>query len=109
QTYALGCRDVITFNEFLRGVLQAQGKSKPLVHAPLWFCFPAARVMGWFLKNPPVTIDNLIGLKQMKAPDISPAERDFGFAPLSFAEGLHKPFAATGDTAPVLAADGGRN
>jgi nucleoside-diphosphate-sugar epimerase len=100
QTYPLGCRDVVDFNEFLRGVLRAQGKSKPLFHVPLWICFPAARVMGWVLKNPPVTVDNLVGLKQMQAPDISAAERDFGFAPLTFAEGLHQTF-QTEETAVV--------
>jgi nucleoside-diphosphate-sugar epimerase len=95
KTYALGCRDVITFNDFLRGVLEMRGSRKPLVHVPFWVCFPAARVLGLFLKNPPVTVDNLVGLKQMTAPDISAAERDFGFAPLTFREGLGRTFAAT--------------
>ena len=99
QTYALGCRDVITLNDFLRGVLHAQGKNKPFLHFPLWFCFPAARVMGLFLKNPPVTIDNLVGLKQMKAPDISAAENDLGFAPATFMEGLQRTFPRPGAAA----------
>jgi NADH dehydrogenase len=93
QTYALGCRDAITFNDFLRGVLRAQGKRKLLLHVPFWFCFPAARVLGWVLKNPPVTVDNLVGLKQMKAPEITAAQNDFGFAPLTFADGLDRTFA----------------
>jgi NADH dehydrogenase len=92
QTYPLGCRNVITFNDFLRGVLRAQGKRKPLVHIPFWFCFPAARVLGLVLRNPPVTVDNLVGLRQMTAPEITAAQRDFGFAPLTFAEGLEKTF-----------------
>ncbi len=106
QTYSLGCRDVISFNDFLRGVLHAQGKSKPLMHVPMWICFPAARMMGWVLKNPPVTVDNLVGLKQMKAPDIAPAERDLGFAPSTFADGLARTFppATTESTTPVTAA-----
>jgi NADH dehydrogenase len=94
RTYALGCRDVITFNDFLRGVLRGQGKRKLLLHIPFWFCFPVARVLGLILKNPPVTVDNLVGLKQMKAPEIAAAERGFGFAPLTFAEGLERTFAA---------------
>jgi uncharacterized protein YbjT (DUF2867 family) len=68
RTYTLGCRDAITFNDFLRGVLRAQGKRKLLLHIPFWFCFPVARVLGLVLKNPPVTVDNLVGLKQMRAP-----------------------------------------
>jgi NADH dehydrogenase len=94
RTYALGCRDAITFNDFIRGVLRAQGKRKLLVHVPFWFCFPVARVLGLILKNPPVTVDNLVGLKQMKAPEITAAQEDFGFAPLSFVEGLERTFAA---------------
>jgi nucleoside-diphosphate-sugar epimerase len=94
QSYALGGGDVITFNDFLRGVLREQGLRKPLVHVPFWVCFPAARLLGLVLRNPPVTVDNLVGLKQMTAPDIEPARRDFGFAPPTFAERLHETFAA---------------
>jgi len=96
HTYALGGRDVITFNDFLREVLRAQGKRKPLVHVPLWVCFPAAHVLSFFLKNPPVTVDNLVGLRQMTAPDITAAERDFGFAPRTFAKGLQETFGQAG-------------
>jgi NADH dehydrogenase len=95
KTYALGCRDAITFNDFIRGVLRAQGRRKFLVHAPLWFCFPVARMLGFILKNPPVTVDNLVGIKQMAAPDIEAARRDFDFSPLTFADGLERTFAAT--------------
>jgi nucleoside-diphosphate-sugar epimerase len=96
RTYALGGADAISFNDFLRGVLQAQGRWKPLVHIPLWICFPAARVLSFFLKNPPLTVDNLLGLRQMTAPDITAAERDFGFAPRSFAEGCGQTFSHDG-------------
>jgi NADH dehydrogenase len=91
QTYTLG-GDVITFNDFLRGIIRAQGKAKPLLHIPLWFCFPVARVLSFLVKNPPVTVDNLVGLRQMAAPDITAARRDFGFAPRTFAEGLQQTF-----------------
>ncbi len=94
HTYTLGCADVITFNDFVRGFLQAQGKRKLLVHIPLWFCFPVARLLGLVLKNPPVTVDNLVGIKQMKAPEIDAARLAFGFTPLTFAEGLRRTFAA---------------
>jgi nucleoside-diphosphate-sugar epimerase len=92
RTYSLGGRDVVTFNDFLRRLMEAQGKPKPLVHLPLWFCFPAARVLSFFLKNPPVTVDNLVGLRQMAAPDIKAAASDFGFAPRPFADGLEEIF-----------------
>jgi NADH dehydrogenase len=101
QTYALGCRDAITFNDFLRGVARAQGKRKWLFHLPLFLCFPIARVLGLLLKNPPVTVDNLVGIKQMTAPDISAAQKDFGFAPLTFAEGLVRTFAERLSEAPA--------
>jgi NADH dehydrogenase len=101
QTYTLGCADVITFNDFVRGFLKAQGKRKLLVHIPLWFCFPVARALALVLKNPPVTVDNLVGIKQMKAPEIDPARRDFGFSPVTFEEGLRRTFAAT--AAPAAA------
>src|SRR5262249_21462626 len=92
RTYALGCRDAITFNDFIRSILRGLGRRKLRLHVPLWVCWPIARVLGWILKNPPVTVDNLVGIKQMKAPEITDAERDFGFAPLSFAEGIERTF-----------------
>jgi NADH dehydrogenase len=105
KTYAIGCQDVITFNDFIRGVLRAQGRRKLLVHVPFWFCFPVARVLGLVMKRPPVTVDNLVGLKQMKAPEIADARKDFGFAPLTFAEGLERTFAKQAEdlAAPRLA------
>jgi nucleoside-diphosphate-sugar epimerase len=105
QTYALGGRDAITFNHFLRGIIQAQGKRKPLVQIPLWICFPAARVLSLFLKNPPLTVDNLMGLRQLTAPAITAAERDFGFAPRIFAEGLKETFGQGGCPPVSLDAD----
>lgn len=105
-TYALGCEDAITFNDFIRGIGRAQGKRKRLLHAPLWFCFPIARLLGLILKNPPVTVDNLVGIKQMKAPDITPAKRDFGFSPLTFKEGLARTFATPLQEPVPLAIDG---
>jgi NADH dehydrogenase len=103
QTYTLGCSDAITFNDFVRGFLKAQGKRKVLVHVPLWFCFPVARVLGLVLKKPPVTVDNLVGIKQMKAPAIDAAQRDFGFAPVTFAEGLRRTFEAVHEPAAAPA------
>jgi NADH dehydrogenase len=107
KTYTLGCRDAITFNDFIRGVLRGQGKRKLLLHIPFWFCFPVARVLGLILKNPPVTVDNLVGLKQMKAPEIVAAQADFGFAPLTFAEGLQRTFAPTPPTPAPSSTKGG--
>ena len=92
HTYALGGAEVITFNDFLRGIVRAQRKRKPLVHVPFWVCFPAARVLSFFLKNPPLTVDNLLGLRQMTAPDITAAECDFRFVPRSFYQGLQETF-----------------
>lgn len=110
QTYALGSGDVITFNDFLRGMLREQGLRKPLLHVPFWVCFPAARLLGLVLQNPPVTVDNLVGLKQMKAPDIEPARRDFGFAPPTFAQRLHETFAvqAAGSESSLVGSAAGR-
>jgi NADH dehydrogenase len=101
HTYTLGCADVITFNDFVHGFLEAQGKRKLLLHIPLWLCFPVARLLGLFLKNPPVTVDNLVGIMQMQAPEIDAARLAFGFTPLTFAEGLRRTFAAGGSPTPV--------
>ena len=87
KKYDLGGLDGISFAEFIDGVGEALGKKRPQLRLPVPLCLGIARVLS-FAKNPPLTVDNIVGITQMSECDISKAQEDFGFLPLSFAEGI---------------------
>ncbi len=53
-----------------------------------------ARVLSALSRNPPLTPDNVRGIATARPVDISAAQRDFGFAPRGFAEGLRQALGA---------------
>ncbi len=93
RTYDLGGRDLVSYEDFLRLILQARGKKKFFVHIPLPVCYLLAATFS-VLKNPPFTRDNVLGLNQNQVCDITPARTDFGFNPVGLREGLVQTFAA---------------
>jgi hypothetical protein len=58
------------------------------LHLPVWACRVAANILGRVMANPPLTIDNIVGLTQLQDCDNGPATRDFGYKPRSLTEGL---------------------
>jgi predicted dehydrogenase/nucleoside-diphosphate-sugar epimerase len=92
KEYDLTGADEIDFEEFIDQILQELDVKKKKIHIPFWLVYAATKIVSAFMKNPPVTIDNLLGLKQQVEMDITPAQRDFGFQPLTFREGLRRTF-----------------
>jgi predicted dehydrogenase/nucleoside-diphosphate-sugar epimerase len=96
RIYDLGGQDTVTFNAFVQAILEAQAKkSKKLMHIPLWLCHVMARSMALVMPNPPITVDNLVGLRESRSFSTKLAEQDFGFAPLALDEGLKETFRRT--------------
>lgn len=96
RIYDLGGQDTVTFNAFVHAILESQGKrSKKLVHIPLWLCHVLARSMALVMPHPPITVDNLVGLRESRSFSTKLAEQDFGFAPLALGEGLKRTFRRT--------------
>ena len=92
REYDLGGADPMEFNAMIRAILAARGKRKPLIHIPLAVCLALARALGLAMKNPPVTVDNVLGVRWASHIDNGPAERDLGFRPRPFGEGLRQCF-----------------
>jgi len=88
KTYALGGLDGVSFAEFIDGVGDTLGKKRLKLPLPVSLCFALARTLALVTRNPPLTVDNILGLTRMSECDIAPAQRDFGFRPVSFREGL---------------------
>lgn len=99
KVYDLGGRDLVSYEDFIRFILLARGKKKPFVYVPLPVCRALAAAFS-FLKNPPFTRDNVLGLNQDQMCNIDPARSDFGFSPRGLQEGLAQTFSIsnTADT-----------
>ena len=93
KTYMIGGRDEISLNEFLAKLGAAAGARRPAIHLPIPVALLIARALGLITKNPPLTVDNVLGVKQVQRVEIGPAQADFGFDPIGFAEGLKRTFA----------------
>lgn len=84
KEYDLGGQSTLTFDEMIRAIMDGRGKRKPLAHLPLPLCMLLAKVLGTVMKNPPVTTDNVLGVRIAGHVDNTAAERDFGFNPKEF-------------------------
>jgi predicted dehydrogenase/nucleoside-diphosphate-sugar epimerase len=94
KTYDIGGFDALEFNQFIKEILKALGKRKMCFHLPIPVALAMARALSLLMKNPPLTPDNVTGIQTVRHVDISAAQRDFGFAPRSFAQGLRGIFGA---------------
>jgi len=88
KTYDLGGLDGVSFTQFIDGVGEVLGKKRIKLHVPVAVCVGVARALALAARNPPLTVDNIIGITQMSECDISSAEKDFGFRPMTFREGI---------------------
>ncbi len=84
REYDLGGGETMTFDGMIQAILAAQHQSKALVHLPLPLCMLLARTLGLVMKNPPVTTDNVLGVRLAGHVDNTPAERDFHYRPRPF-------------------------
>jgi NADH dehydrogenase len=84
QTIELGGADELALNEVLAEVARCAGVRKPAVHIPMPLMFAGAAVAQKFLKNPPVTVDQLRMLREGSTCDIGPMKRIFGISPRGF-------------------------
>ncbi|MBI1784656.1 NAD-dependent epimerase/dehydratase family protein [Candidatus Sumerlaeota bacterium] len=98
KTYMIGGADEITFDEFLKEIARASGIRRPTIHIPISFALVIARVLGVVTKNPPITVDNVLGIKQARRVLIDGAISDFNFQPRKFAEGLKDSFGGAQST-----------
>lgn len=88
RSYMIGGADEITFNAFMDQLSEGCGVSRPKLHLPIAVCYWLAKAMSTVMKQPPLTVDNVLGVKQMQRVDQAPAERDFSYAPLGMADGM---------------------
>jgi uncharacterized protein YbjT (DUF2867 family) len=84
QTVELGGADELTLNEVLAEIARCAGVHKPAVHIPMPLMFVGAKVAQTVLKNPPVTVDQLLMMREGSTCDIAPMARIFNIQPRGF-------------------------
>lgn len=92
KEYDLTGATTLTFNQFFSEIMNECGIKKPKMNIPFFAIYAAAKILGKIMKNPPVTTDNLLGLKQEVSMTYAQAEKDLNFKPLTFKQGLKRTF-----------------
>jgi len=90
ETYEIGGPGQLTYEEITRGIAEAMGVRRPMVHLPLFFMKPLARVMEAVLRKPPITTDQLVVLQEDNICGMRAIREVFGIEPVQFREGLRR-------------------
>lgn len=96
KTYALAGRGTTTFSQLVDAILLETGRRSRKIHIPVPIALLMARAMALVMPNPPLSVDNILGMNQPTDYDISAAEGDLGFDPRPLSEGIAQ---ALGETA----------
>lgn len=88
KTYMIGGADEIELNEFFRMLGERIGARRPMIHIPIPVAMLIAKTLAAITSRPPITVDNVLGVKEAQTVDIEDARRDLDFKPRGFIEGL---------------------
>ncbi|MHB8844794.1 MAG: SDR family oxidoreductase [Nitrospirota bacterium] len=90
KTYEIGGPEQLNYMEVTRAIAGALGVDRPMVHVPMFFVGPMAKLAETFLPKAPVTTDQLIMLQEDTVCDRNDLQETFGIEPVKFREGLAK-------------------
>ncbi len=88
KRYDLGGPDKLSFDDLIDSICSELGIKRLKVHIPFSLSLAAAQILARLLKRPPITVSNILGSNQDTDIDIKPAQKDFGFSPMSFNTGI---------------------
>ena len=93
RTFNVSGATVLELRALVDAILQAQGRRRLRIHAPLWACRLAARVLGPVLgPRSFLSSEALLGLNEDATLDHAELARDFGFRPRTLESGLAELF-----------------
>lgn len=90
KTYEIGGPEQLNYIEVTKAIAGALGVDRPMVHVPMFFMGPMAKLAETFLPKAPVTTDQLIMLQEDTVCDRNDLPETFGIEPVRFREGLAK-------------------
>jgi uncharacterized protein YbjT (DUF2867 family) len=90
EIYEIGGPEQLTYDELTTQIAGAMGINRPMLHVPLFFMKPMAKVLETILPNPPVTTQQLIMLQEDNVCSMKDIREVFGIEPVKFKEGLKR-------------------
>jgi len=102
KTYNFSGAERISMLELGQLLLAHHDRARPFLHLPVWLCRLLARVLGVFMKRPPLTLSAIAGVVNDADLDPALAMRELGYAPLGVREGFERCFGAARGEAPLL-------
>jgi NADH dehydrogenase len=90
ESYEIGGPEQLTYDELTTQIAGAMGINRPMLHVPLFFMKPVAKVLETILPNPPVTTQQLIMLQEDNVCSMKDIREVFGIEPVKFKEGLKR-------------------
>ena len=90
EIYEIGGPEQLTYEEVTAAIAGAMGIKRPMVHVPLLFMKPMARLLETALPKPPITTGQLIMLQEDNVCGMQDIREAFGVEPAPFREGLKK-------------------
>jgi len=96
KTYVICGRDAIQYNEMLQIVRNMLGRNFRIIKLPIGASKFAVNIYKKIVKKSDFNSDQIERMKINKAYSYEEADRDFGFAPMSFKEGIKKEITESG-------------
>jgi hypothetical protein len=97
RTYDVLGPDRVTLDDFLHRLASVLGVRRPLLHLPARPSLLLARLLSGLMANPPITVDNVLGLTSPARVDRQATLRDFPIAWTPLDVGLRALAALSGD------------
>lgn len=89
KQYNLSGRDEISYLSILREIATLLDKKVFFVHLPIWLCLIGAFVGKMLMGNRfPITVEQVLRMKEDKIFSYEDAKRDFGYEPMKFKRGI---------------------
>ena len=88
KTFELRGTKKLTLEEIIKALLRVLNVERVLIPIPSFLMYPPAYLFQKVLRNPPLTLDQLIMLEEENACDMKEVQIIFSFSPLPLEEGL---------------------
>jgi nucleoside-diphosphate-sugar epimerase len=88
--YTIAGPESISYNDFMKQLMDAMHIRKKLLHVPIWMLRPLSRVFNLLFKNPPLTPTQLDNLMKDRVYDMKAEAEYFNYQPVSLKSGLEK-------------------
>jgi len=87
--YNLSGKSNLSYISILEETSSALKKKIFFIHIPIWFCLVSAHLMSLVLRShSPVSVEQVLRMKENKVFSWEDAYADFGFSPISFQDGI---------------------